>query len=296
MAKKISKEELRRAMLEAKKKQGGVKKIESPLARYNELNQLTCVLCKTVIKSETVWPVHLNSKTHKDNVLVIKQTKEKLEATARAPKTHKRQSTTFQEPQPAKKVKGILKNIGNPSTNAKPNLPADFFEKPTSTSNNIPKLMCNGTQKPTNGIIFKTNLTNGLNEKLEMTTEATETKNSKDSTQSTLPEGFFDDPVMDAKARNVEYKDPVEEEWERFQKEIKEETTQSEQIIGEEQESAATERQIDEVEEQMRNWSRVVQMEKLKEQLQSTMKMKDNDDTSSEEDYEEFLDWRTKKS
>lgn len=34
MAKKITKEELKRAMMEAKKKQGGVKRIESPLARY----------------------------------------------------------------------------------------------------------------------------------------------------------------------------------------------------------------------------------------------------------------------
>ena len=39
-----------------------------------------------------------------------------------------------------------------------------------------------------------------------------------------LPEGFFDDPKMDAKARNVEYKDPMTEEWEKFQKSIAKET------------------------------------------------------------------------
>ena len=38
-----------------------------------------------------------------------------------------------------------------------------------------------------------------------------------------LPEGFFDDPKMDAKARKVEYKDPMTEEWERFQKSIQKE-------------------------------------------------------------------------
>jgi zinc finger protein 830 len=100
-----------------------------------------------------------------------------------------------------------------------------------------------------------------------------------------LPEGFFDDPKMDAKvscktttqitlfasivicclcdivllqARNVEYRDPVEEEWERFQRAIKEEAEQSQQIIQDEQEEATAERQIDEIDEQMRNWSRCV--------------------------------------
>ena len=41
---------------------------------------------------------------------------------------------------------------------------------------------------------------------------------------SDLPEGFFDDPKMDAKVRHVEYKDPMTEEWERFQKSIAKET------------------------------------------------------------------------
>ncbi len=38
-----------------------------------------------------------------------------------------------------------------------------------------------------------------------------------------LPEGFFDDPKKDAKARKVEYKDPELQEWEKFQKSIQKE-------------------------------------------------------------------------
>lgn len=57
-------------------------------------------------------------------------------------------------------------------------------------------------------------------------------------------------------ARNVEYKDPMEEEWEKYQKEIKEEDAQSAQIIADDQEEATTERQMEEIEEQMRHWSR----------------------------------------
>lgn len=48
----------------------------------------------------------------------------------------------------------------------------------------------------------------------------------------------------------------MEEEWEKFQKEIKEETTTSAEIIAGEQEEATAERQIDEIDEQIRNWSR----------------------------------------
>lgn len=57
-------------------------------------------------------------------------------------------------------------------------------------------------------------------------------------------------------ARNIEYKDPVEEEWDKFQKEIKEEASASAEIIAGEQEEATAERQIDEIDEQIRNWSR----------------------------------------
>lgn len=58
--------------------------------------------------------------------------------------------------------------------------------------------------------------------------------------------------------RNIEYKDPVEEEWEKFQKEIKEEATASAEIIAGEQEEATAERQIEEIDEQIRMWSKLV--------------------------------------
>lgn len=60
----------------------------------------------------------------------------------------------------------------------------------------------------------------------------------------------------DAKIRNQEYKDPVEEEWEKFQKEIKEAEAESKVIINEDHEEATVERQLDEIDEQIRNWSR----------------------------------------
>ncbi|GBP48614.1 Zinc finger protein 830 [Eumeta japonica] len=117
-----------------------------------------------------------------------------------------------------------------------------------------------------------------------------------------LPEGFFDDPILDAKARNIEYKNPIEEEWEKFQKEIREEASASAEIIAEEQEEATAERQIDEIDEQMRNWSRVLELELKKEEAQKiknencSMDEREDNETDNEADIDEFLDWRAKKA
>ena len=53
--------------------------------------------------------------------------------------------------------------------------------------------------------------------------ESSHGKGKKGPQGSSLPEGFFDDPKLDAKARKVEYKDPMTEEWDKFQKTIQKE-------------------------------------------------------------------------
>lgn len=60
---------------------------------------------------------------------------------------------------------------------------------------------------------------------------------------------------MYLQVRNVDYKDPVEEEWERFQKEIQEENISSELILDEDQEAALRDKEIEWVDEQMQMWS-----------------------------------------
>lgn len=41
-------------------------KINSPLARYNALGQLSCQLCKVPVKSEALWEAHIQTKQHKE--------------------------------------------------------------------------------------------------------------------------------------------------------------------------------------------------------------------------------------
>nr|XP_008201451.1 PREDICTED: zinc finger protein 830 [Tribolium castaneum] len=265
--KKLVQTEFRRLISEKSKLQKDVKKIESPLAKYNDSGQLTCVLCKSVVKSEAVWTVHINSKQHRENVELAKKLKEK---TNNFTTPLKRPLTPPMEV-PQKKIKGILKN-SNSSKSEEKEIPDDFFD--AKSQNGAPILP---VKKP-------------REEKMEV-----------DDNTETIPEGFFDDPKLDAKARNQEYKDPVEEEWEKFQKEIREADSKSAAIIAEDQEEATNERQIDEIEEQMKKLSRVLDLEKKKETIithTSGDKVDQEDDSNEDdnEDFDEYLDWRCKKA
>jgi len=123
----------------------------------------------------------------------------------------------------------------------------------------------------------------------------------------TLPEGFFDDPIKDAKARGIEYKDAAEEEWEAFQKEISAEVLAADEAQAAEVLMDTTERQLEEIEDQMQAWSRVREAEIKKDEVDERLKVaksskKDGDDASDSDqdnedlDMDEFLDWRLKKS
>ncbi|KOC69906.1 Zinc finger protein 830 [Habropoda laboriosa] len=240
LKRKLTQDDLRKAMNEHKKKL--------------DAGQLMCILCNIIIRSEAVWPVHLNSKSHKESIALAKKTK--LETDTSKVQTFKRPSSPSQEASANKKIKGILKNSTTQSAQVLSNLPPDFFDNSSKPSN--------GTIPLSTSVIVKVS------------------ENDKEL------------------VRNVEYKNPIEEEWEKFQKEIKEETAQSAQIIADDQEEATTERQLDEIEEQIRHWSRVMDLVKRKEQVQATDRKQKNadEDVSSgdEAEFDEFLDWRAKNS
>lgn len=232
-----------------------------------------CILCKSIVRSEDVWKVHINAKQHKQNVELAKELKVKThnftEPAAPVPSL-KRPAPPPVNDVPVKQLKGILKNANPTPTINKPivetitsstsstieGLPSNFFDDPTKSSGSS---SYEATLKSTN---IKSNLVSikrSVNTDKEIAAAAVvaitkeETEPQKDDA---LPEGFFDDPIKDAKARNSEYKNPVEEEWEKFQQAIKEESDFSNAIIAEDQEEAITERQIDEIDEQMHNWNR----------------------------------------
>jgi hypothetical protein len=158
----------------------------NPLNTYNELDQLICILCKMVVRNEAVWPVHLNSRLHKDNIAIAKKTKLEPTATSQSVNSNKRLST-YEDPQPQKKIKGILKSTCQQPSSANAKLPADFFENSVTTDINM--------------IVPQKSTTSSSNSKTEIVNDEkiNENKDNKDASQSILPEGFFDDPVKDAK-------------------------------------------------------------------------------------------------
>lgn len=267
----------------------GAKRIDSPLAKYTETGQLQCLLCKTVVRSEDVWKVHINAKTHRQNVEVAKQLAAKAPSVSHGGSTSAVVAAAVKRPAaeslasafgvPEKRIKGILKNSTGsvPPTPAATatgscSVPSDFFDKPSATNaNNNPAASLSYYEATMQKTSIRQDLLNIHRESLmpasNSSAASAERANSTErmvvdrdqtvgATDEALPEGFFDDPIKDAKARNLEYKDPVEEEWDRFQKEIKAEADASNAIMAEDQVEATTERQIDEIDEQMRNWSR----------------------------------------
>lgn len=221
---------------------------------------MTCILCKTVVRSEDVWKVHVNAKQHKQNIELAKQLKEKTNNFTQA--TKRPASSPTASAVPEKIPRGILKNATTKTTTATTVAAAPAASQSKSSDNELPADFFDA--KPAQGTSYfqatlqKTNIRHDLVNIKRAADGATDAMDVDETKDDELPEGFFDDPVKDAKARNMDYKDPVEEEWEKFQQEIKEAANQSNVIIAEDQEESTVERQIDEIDEQIRNWSRLV--------------------------------------
>ncbi|XP_021244179.1 zinc finger protein 830 [Numida meleagris] len=176
--------------------------------------------------------------------------------------------------------------IPPPTREVIPNsLPTDFFDSRTTAT---PVVSHSGSiQKP---------------ETQEKTVER------KENTAEALPEGFFDDPEVDAKVRKVDApKDQMDKEWDEFQKAMRQVNTISEAIVAEEDEEGRLDRQIGEIDEQIECYRRVellrnrqdLMKEKYKEAMRLRATQEKEDEAIGSEDEEELQDllsqdWRVK--
>ncbi|NXF46783.1 ZN830 protein, partial [Oceanites oceanicus] len=164
-------------------------------------------------------------------------------------------------------------------------LPADFFDSQTTAAPIVSH----------SGSIQKAEIQEKIVERKENTAEA-------------LPEGFFDDPEVDAKVRKVDApKDQMDKEWDEFQKAMRQVNTISEAIVAEEDEEVRLDRQIGEIDEQIECYRRVellrnrqdLMKEKLKEAMRLRATQEKEDEAIGSEDEEELQDllsqdWRVK--
>lgn len=325
----VNQEELRRLMREKQRQTADKKRVESPFAKYNSLGHLSCTLCNVPVKSELLWTTHVLGKQHKEKVAELKGGKAQ---------------TVTQESQPLKRKAPETEDVNGKKAKATGQsaaaLPGDFFAKPSEIKKATPVAKSAGLsllagvydedddddddaggssqEKASNPPPEATGLPSDFFDssipstpsishsgsilKAEVPTEKPAEK--KDNTAEALPEGFFDDPVRDAKVRNVDApKDQMDKEWEEFQKEIRQVNTKSEAIVEEDDEEGRLERQIDEIDEQIECYKRVevlrdkqdVVKSKLPPRKAGRMELEEEE----EENEEELLgllsrDWRAK--
>lgn len=105
------------------------KRIESPLAKYNSLGHLSCVVCNVPIKSEILWQTHILGKQHKEKVAELKSTN--VNAGSHSVPAPSSQATKRKGPsvesQDIKKVRDSEEQSSASATTSA--LPAGFFEK-----------------------------------------------------------------------------------------------------------------------------------------------------------------------
>ncbi|XP_071161402.1 zinc finger protein 830-like [Mytilus edulis] len=293
----VSKDDLRKLMKEKTFSIKRVsKKIEHPLAKYNSLDQLTCALCNIVIKSDALWVPHLQSRQHKETVELVK---------APGPAVQKRKLP----PEPDSHNK---KQKDNGKTRGTAGLPANFYDNTSKkTALSLADYSSDEESEEDESTAAKTTTTTSAStsnlghpslpadffdsgDKPEVEDEPKEKVMA-----DVLPEGFFDNPKQDAKVRKVEYRDKMEDEWEMFQKAMKEENHVSEAIVEEEDEQINVDRNIEEIDDQINRWKEVNDLTIKKEEMPHKSDNKssdsDNDSDIDLDNMEDLLDWRAKK-
>lgn len=302
---KAKQDDLRRLMKERRENLRDKKnRVDSPFAKYNHLGQLFCIICNMQIKSNGLWTSHVAGKIHKENALKKKKSPADIVQNA---VTHLSEKRSEDQPPPDKKMKlsedephvsksqhyaitttGTVSSLGE-----YPLSESEDESEPMDVSNNTPNNVL-----PTDFFDAAPTSSVFMNQEPFKTEEKKPISEPVNSVEA-LPEGFFDDPVQDAKARNIEYKDPKEEEWERYQKAIAEETNVSKTIIEEDLEESTLERGITEIDLQINLWEKSKTLQTRAEEASSKLPSnKENDGSSSstddELDEDDLLDWRSK--
>eukprot|EP01127_Copromyxa_protea_P019683 TRINITY_DN6443_c1_g1_i1.p1 TRINITY_DN6443_c1_g1~~TRINITY_DN6443_c1_g1_i1.p1 ORF type:complete len:304 (+),score=111.03 TRINITY_DN6443_c1_g1_i1:27-938(+) len=118
---------LKNLMKTAKHQRAKVTRITSPLAKYNDLHQLTCIVCKTVIKTDSMWPDHLASASHKKNVELLRQKKREREAEREETNAKRQKLEPVVEPAPAPEPVPFAQ-VEEKAKFIEGDVPADFFD------------------------------------------------------------------------------------------------------------------------------------------------------------------------
>lgn len=324
-------------MREKQRESDRKKRVESPFAKYNSLGHLSCAICSVPVKSEILWQAHVLGKQHKEKVAELKG--------AKLPQVNNQTPPSSLLKRKAPETDSVSGKRPKDAGSSSAGLPPGFFDgskKPSvailsgmydedededdadGENNSVATAGKNGDVKssdvisavevaPNSGLpadFFDSGIplapTVSHSGSISKPEEADKVSEKKENTTETLPEGFFDDPVKDAKVRNVDTpKDVMDKEWEEFQREMRQVNTASDAIVAEDDEEGRLERQIDEIDEQIECFRRVEVLRDKQDVIREKMVQEkkdisaDHSGDSDEEDEEELLhvlsrDWRAK--
>lgn len=302
-----------RDRLNAKKQN---KRIDSPLVRYNEHDQPVCRVCNVALKSDSLWPAHQASRKHNEAIknvkakgaAVLQSNNVKLESSAELTKL-KDQSE-----------QSLVKDKVEPSTERQKSrqasqLPSDFFDnhdskkqKGTEVSHSVNRESHRKTSSPPQTQQMESTTTKSSH--MQPPKENAHTKiNASENQQvkGALPEGFFDNKDADLRARGITpVKLDIKDEYKEFEKLIQEDLQQVDNRLEEEEYDAADTIEVAESVEQRTYRERVEILKRKKMELKaakSTMHRRDSQlvskdssdqDSSSDDNSDDAVDWRAK--
>lgn len=282
----------------------GQKRIESPLAKYNSIGQLTCIICNQVVKSELIWNAHLNSKQHLENKNKLKSqlaggTKAQEQTTSKA----SNDNSAFKRP--ISTITPSQSETSNDLNNKKQKL--DNLVKKDSKS---PKVVAESDAvTPKTNDKKKENATEIIETKMDTSSsnqEQNQVQNALISSSATaIPEGFFDDPDLDDKIRGVSRAQNLEAEYEEFKKIIQSEEHKSDVIVENDDNLRDVERDLEEVDLLINRWSKIEDLHLKREAILASNKLKkaadeekaqkmDDSDDDSDVDLENVLNLELK--
>ena len=262
------------------------KKIESPMAKYNSIGQLTCIICNQVVKSELVWNAHLNSKQHIQN-----KQKLKSQIMGGGPETNN-SSSKKNEPATDKGFKRPLPVSSNQASSSpnqdKSQEDGSLNTKKQKLDNLIKKTDSIDLNKKQSSAVNNSNNTNNNIKKVDDVVKSTVVEVQVNNTNATtsavatsLPEGFFDDPDMDDKIRGVSREANLEAEYEEFKKIIQAEEHKSDLIVEQDDALRDIVRDLEQVDDLINRWSKIETLHQKREALLAANKIKKNNNSNN---------------
>jgi zinc finger protein 830 len=245
-------------------------RIDSPIAKYSQTGQLSCIICNQIIKVESLWTAHINSKSHlinKDKLkdVLLKEQQQQQQQQNKDVNSFKRPSNPSDDKQSNEKSFKKLKIESETETvHSKKNKLKDICdeeEKKLDTSPQSESISISISKGDSTSIIQNSP------QKEEKEEEETTNLPSNPLIGSNLPEGFFDNQEIDDKVRGVSRAQNLEAEYEEFKRIMQTETIKSDNIVEIDDKTRDADRDLEEVDELINRWSKIESLHQKREQL-----------------------------